>query len=475
MGSSHSHHKKSSSTANTYSVSTNNWLDTTTKAVADNSTNQQSSLILSPNPDPAYGCNKEFVSSYSCGPNTTLKTISLDAPADGKAAVFDCKSEYLNCTDGRLTVGDDGNVTFSKSDGTIIWQSDTNSVGLSKDEYKAVNGKYERNYLLTGEYLLPGEFIGSPSGNCALLCQSTGKNTHSLDIIYFEPSCNQQGKEPTSTGEYGDITDNKNTQAAYDMSQGSQSNTNANKIVYSSGDMKTKAYRNKDISNSDSYISIGNFDLDAINLKSFSDIDINTCKSKCNSINKCGGYIYNNDTQTCNLRESKHLYPENTNRVSSANSEMFIRQLKVLNPNSCSGEVNTTTGNIFSNLDSDSPMTSKTLCGLAEATKKQRLLVDSSLKQLNAQKNTLNNNTTSLMQSNSELDKGMIKSLGKEQDDLKNYDLISKKTKLVNKKLVDVSGMEEDANLEMISNNIKNSAWTAVVLVSVIIAIKFSR
>ena len=79
MGSSHSHHKKSSSTANTYSVSTNNWLDTTTKAVADNSTNQQSSLILSPNPDPAYGCNKQFVSSYSCGPNTTLKTISLDS------------------------------------------------------------------------------------------------------------------------------------------------------------------------------------------------------------------------------------------------------------------------------------------------------------------------------------------------------------------------------------------------------------
>ena len=153
MGSSHSHHHKSKS-SNTNSVSTNNWLNTTTNAISDNSTDRQSSLILSPNPDPAYGCNKQFVSSYSCGPNTTLKTISLDAPADGKAAVFDCKSEYLNCTDGRLTIGDDGNVTFSKSDGTIIWQSGTSSVGLSKDEYKAVNGKYGRNYLLTGEFLL---------------------------------------------------------------------------------------------------------------------------------------------------------------------------------------------------------------------------------------------------------------------------------------------------------------------------------
>ena len=474
MGSSHSHHHKSKS-SNTNSVSTNNWLNTTTNAISDNSTDRQSSLILSPNPDPAYGCNKQFVSSYSCGPNTTLKTISLDAPADGKAAVFDCKSEYLNCTDGRLTIGDDGNVTFSKSDGTIIWQSGTSSVGLSKDEYKAVNGKYGRNYLLTGEFLLPGEFVGSPSGNCALLSQSTGKNTHSLDIVYFEPSCNKQGQQPSSTGEYGDITDQKKVQATYSMSQGPQSNENANQIFYSSGDMQSKAYRSKDISNSNSYISVGNYDLDAVNLRSYSDTDINTCKTKCNSINKCGGYIYNNDTQTCNLRQSKHLYPENTNRVASANSEMFIRQLKVCNPNSCSGQVNTTTGNIFSNLDTDSPMTSRTLCGLAEATKKQRLLVESSLKQLNTEKTNLNTDATSLMKSNSNLDKGMLKSIAKQQGDLKSYDLISKKTKVANKKLVDVSGMEEDANLEMISNNIKNTAWTAAVLVSIIVAIRLSR
>lgn len=471
MGSSHSHHHKSS---NTYSVPTNNWLSAT-RGYTNNSVDGQSSLILSPNPDAAYGCNKEFVSSYSCGPDTTLKTISLDAPADGKAAVFDCKSEYLNCTDGRLTIGDDGNVTFSKSDGTVIWQSGTTSVGLSKDEYKAANGKYGRNYLLTGEYLLPGEFIGSPSGNCALICQKGDDNKYSLDIIYFEPSCNQQGKEPTETGEYGDITDQKDTQAVYSMAQGPQSNEYANQIYYSSGDMKSKAYSSKDVSNSNSYISIGNYDLDATNLKSYSDIDINTCKSKCNSINKCGGYIYNNNSQTCNLRESKNLYPENTNRVSSADSEMFLRQLKVCNPNSCSGLINTTTGNIFSNLEKDSPMTSKTLCGLAEATKKQRLLVDASLKELDSQKKNLTNNASSLMKTNTELDKGLIKSIEKQQMDLKKYDKISKKTKIADKQLNDISGMEEDANLEMISNNIKNSAWTAAVLVSVIIAIKFSR
>ena len=86
-----------------------------------------------------------------------------------------------------------------------------------------------------------------------------------MDIIYFEPSCNQQGKEPTETGEYGDITDQKDTQAVYGMAQGPQSNEYANQIYYSSGDMKSKAYSSKDVSNSNSYISIGNYDLDATN------------------------------------------------------------------------------------------------------------------------------------------------------------------------------------------------------------------
>ena len=96
-----------------WNVKQNNWLDYSQKQIDSNS---KSSFIITPSPDPASGCNKEFVSTYSCDPNTTLKTISIDAPADGKAAVFDCSSEYQQCLDGKLTVGDDGNVTFEKSE-----------------------------------------------------------------------------------------------------------------------------------------------------------------------------------------------------------------------------------------------------------------------------------------------------------------------------------------------------------------------
>ena len=48
-------------------------------------------------------------------------------------------------------------------DNGIIWQSNTTKTGVALDKYKAVNGKYKRNYLLAGEFLEENEFIGSCS------------------------------------------------------------------------------------------------------------------------------------------------------------------------------------------------------------------------------------------------------------------------------------------------------------------------
>ena len=50
-----------------------------------------------------------------------------------------------------------------------------------------------------------------------------------------------------------------------------------------------------------------------------------------------------------------------------------------------------------------------------------------------------------------------------------------KKTQIANNNLVDIGGMQEDANLEMVSKNIQNTVWTAAVIIGVVIAIKLSR
>jgi hypothetical protein len=154
---------------------------------------------------------------------------------------------------------------------------------------------------------------------------------------------------------------------------------------------------------------------------------------------------------------------------------MFLRKLKVNNSLSCSNQLETTYGDIYSKLQTGPGMTKRTLCGLAEFTKNQRKQVLNAENQLNTARNQLFSDASSLNTSNQKLDKKMLTSISKQNQDLNSYDKIKAKTKKVNNNLVDVGGMEEDANLDMISKNIQNTVWTAAVIIGVVVAIKLSR
>ena len=81
---------------------------------------------------------------------------------------------------------------------------------LALDKYKAVNGKYGRNYLLAGETIKSGEFIGSPSGNCYLMMVENTKDCtqNGLQLLYQKTNCstddfkNQIGSNPEANGLY---------------------------------------------------------------------------------------------------------------------------------------------------------------------------------------------------------------------------------------------------------------------------------
>ena len=134
------------------------------------------------NYDPARGCRKSFQSNYRCG-NGPFKTRNLGAEAWGRWAFFDCRTENNRCNSYRLTLTDTGNIQL-KSGSSVIWQSNTNKVGIERDEYSAKNGKYRRNYIRPGEYLEENQFIGSPSGNCYIIMTRSG-----LQLCYETFEC----------------------------------------------------------------------------------------------------------------------------------------------------------------------------------------------------------------------------------------------------------------------------------------------
>lgn len=598
-------------------VSENNWLKNTKTAVDDNNHDQKASFTISNAPgDPAYGCHKDYVSTYSCNPSTELKTVSITGGATGKAAVFDCNKEYINCTDSKLTVSDTGNVSYARGNRNAIWESNTSTIGIGVADYKAEKGKYKRNYLLTGEYLTPGEFIGSPSGTCALMCQTSGSGDSMkayLNVVYFVLACNQQGQEPTTKGSYGDITDISGIQAVYSMTDGVQSNKNASKLFYSNSEMTSQkysdsdvAYKNEqkikkmskgksscssgyeavdkvdckaagksvnkhrrwkgtmsnkndlsgcfmgpqnwekdifeyksgnydvqynkhstqeaneeqtdeiaaaagayaggpvgaalgvgiaegvmalqkqtghqhllcqkeDVNKNNKYISIGSYYVDDSNIKTMKNTDAESCKSKCNSLQECGGYIYDNSDQSCELRQFGHIFPQNPNRVSNANKEMFVRQLKVSNANSCTSQVDTIAGNIFNAMPVGESMDDSAECSLANATKQQRKLVAKKLEILNKETNKVKKNMNHLIKTNKKLDAGMSKALNKEKRQQKTYKHDKQKFNEISKKMTNINAMEDTSNMDMVSNNLQNTAWTAGVIVAVLVAIKLSR
>ena len=152
-------------------------------------------------PDPADWCLKEFTASYKCGNSTTVKTINIPGNAQGKTATFDCSSESKACKGFRLTLGDDGNLTLTDVENKQIWTSNTNKIGLAIDKFNAKNGKYGRNYLLSGETLKLDEFIGSPSGNCYLIMNETPEGS-GLELKYSVTNCddNQFGNDEMTNG-----------------------------------------------------------------------------------------------------------------------------------------------------------------------------------------------------------------------------------------------------------------------------------
>jgi hypothetical protein len=167
-----------------YNVPTDNWLDLVKPDVDGYDKTSYNIGVRFKTPVPTGTCKKNFTAVYKCG-NGPQKNVSVAAEANGKLAEFDCKTEAAKCGPFKLTLGDDGNLVLTNGK-TEVWTS--NTVGkVSKmplEKYKQKNGKNKRNYLLQGEILELGEFIGSPSGNCYLIMDKDASGQAGLQLRY---------------------------------------------------------------------------------------------------------------------------------------------------------------------------------------------------------------------------------------------------------------------------------------------------
>lgn len=209
----------------TYYVPSGNW---TSQVVSNLGINPIDVLTynvsIEPKPDPAVGCRKEFNAEYKCGKSSsTSKNVIVSPEALGRTARFDCATEYTQCNNLKLVLTDDGKLTLTTLNGTqTLWDSvtafgangkmPTNSETINSSQEKDVpegsnifvanpahaatttnttnlvttgpGRKYDTNYLVPGQLLEIGQWIGSPSGTCRLIMKNDG-----LQVIANELGC----------------------------------------------------------------------------------------------------------------------------------------------------------------------------------------------------------------------------------------------------------------------------------------------
>ena len=247
------------------------------------------------NKDPAYGCGKQFNATYQCG-NGKTKTININPEAWGQAAEFDCTQEVKACKEFKLTLGDDGNLSLTDSTSKPLWSSNTNKTGIANPAFSASNGKYKRNYLLSGETLGLDEFIGSPSGNCYLIMTNDG-----LQLKYSVSACTMTD---TNTG-YGN---DDNTYGLYSITKSDSSNLG--KIGHISNDGTLHEYPANMTTLGTSYSLIGNYDSIDNTIKTLENTSIEECKNECNKDDQCFGFAYNAYQKQKKIQYIKIYYPE---------------------------------------------------------------------------------------------------------------------------------------------------------------------
>jgi hypothetical protein len=416
--------------------------------------------------DPAYGCYKNFTSTYQCG-NGATKTVSITGDkveAGGRSVKFDCSAENKICGGFRLTVGDDGNLVLTDSTSSIVWQSNTKNTGLALDEFKASNGKYGRNYLLAGETLKSGEFVGSPSGNCYLMMVggTTDCTQNGLQLLYTKINCTMNSK----TDGYGsDDTAN----GLYSMKK--TDITTLGKVGYIDEQNNIHEYPSDMTNLAQTYTLIGNYDSAGYDISQVSSKSAETCKTSCNGNADCAGFVYYADT--CYLKNSG-MFPKGI-RKPLANAELYVRDKTVKNDISCTKDVDTGLSTQWELLPTSTKMSMDTLCELGAITEQERNVSNTKLKYLNKATDVMSKKLNSIANENNILNESFDNAKKGLTKNINDYGTMRRKIIKNDKAITNIIGMSDDTELNMTSQNIKYFLYANLAIIIAIASIRLIR
>lgn len=456
--------------------------------------------------DPAKGCNKTFVGTYTCGKGVP-KNVTMNNFNGSSVATFDCRTEHDDCISFRFEVTDSGMLRFTDKNGNLIKQfyetnvetNESVNPGQRKEDITKLNkmvldGKLPpefklrqrfRKYMYPSQALRAGEYICSSTGNCFFALDETDGM---FKLFTIKIRSGPAGSTTVVTG-MNDVagSSTKKSAALYELK--GVSVDNMDKLANISIDGKHRAFGLLQRKLGEKYVEITAKDIIGRNVtydnpeNDLEEVenetrDIEYCFNQCSIRPNCGGFVVNEgQPDRCYLKDT-NMFPVG-NRVKNPDTKLYKRLYKPSGvSSSCMRAENAQVVAIDSVLLDHYPkgggMSRNTLCGVDQ-------LVEAPTASLNRIESGALAEFLSTMGAKIEKAIDKLTYYNTLESDpqmnvnrrINRYDNVNTEIKSILKKQDVISGVEEDTHLQVVSETYKYIIWSIVAIIIIIVIVTY--
>ena len=406
----------------------------------------------------AINSNWQQTSEYGTAGNCTQIGDGSWSGGGYSNAVYNTNSPTSNYF---LILQDDGNLCIyrgtSPSDNQgYIWCAMTNGQAQQANPaYAAANGTYGQNWISSGSTLAAGDWVGSNSGNMALIMQGDGN----LVLCTFSMASNCQQMADNNQG--GGLGAN----AIYDIGEvGVQANMG--KLAYIDQNAELHTYPASNFQYVNSYTKFDNTNSPNNDIPGavYANATVEQCQTSCNNNPECAGFVF--DSNSYCWPKNSGMYPMANTLTPVVNDYTYIKNA---NPSSPPIGVPSTTNNTdsitYNNYVNGGAVSNE--YGLANATSVQQ----QQLAQLQTQMNLLSNQISNLTNEFGEGSQTAATQMTTNVQGVEEYltDLTQTNSKIQNYN-TSIDNILKDSDIVVLQKNYDYLFWSILAAGSVLVA-----
>ena len=368
-----------------------------------------------------------------------------------------------------LILQDDGNMCIYRGTGPtdiqgLIWATNTNGKQQESNPlFSATKGKTGINYMVSGDTLNVNEFIGSTDGSMYLMMMPGG-----------DLQLNTSTKASSCSTVSGKNVGGPSSNAVYQIDQ-SGYKSSMGQVGFVDGDSVLYTYPSSNVKYTNEYNKIDNMNSIDNDLPgtSFSNANVEQCKSTCNQNAECAGFVFDNQNNIC-WPKSDGMYPVGNTQIQSGISLYTRNKSAIQVP---FGSLDTTTNidsvqyNNYKKSSSDPP----TSAGLVNATSYQKQQLSQLQDQLNLLSASITNYTNQFTNESTNINKQSTNNAAGLSDFLNNMEQTTVDIHNEKRNLTNIGNIERQVNLQTLQHNYQYMFWTILAGAAILIIINMKR